>query len=236
VAPAGQVVYSDLTPTQGLTLWNGSVQFNNTDGSNGTAYLRTDSAVTNPTGINIETWRPTQYTVIAIYRCTQVGAGYQTLVSLEGKSPTANLPVFSLRGQHANAEAQVQTSFGTATSHVEFVHPGFAQDDHWMYLAVTNDGDTIRLYGADLTLLEDVRLLAERNLPAVGVPMGEPATPAPLNKRWRLGSGTFGTGASQFNDARFVGQIAEVKIYEGVGDLATLADYVPVELSAFSVE
>ncbi len=108
------------------------------------------SEQSNPTGVDLETWSPSEFTIEASFKLTDI-SGYHTIVGRDGTEVATD------RAEPALAPFYLSSRAGTGTlgvvmtdvdgyTHIVESEEGFVETDTWYNVAVVSDGTTLSLY------------------------------------------------------------------------------------------
>ena len=174
----------------------------------------TDSSISVPTGIALDTWMPTTFTIEASWK--PENGGYRTLVGRDGRNVTtlnADLANLYLQAQPDNSMA-IKFADAAGNWHEAISAPGLIQGfnfngdpdgltGHWYNIAATSDGSTLKLYVNNALVASSAITTTDARL-AIGTTSGGDWHAG----GWSVGRGLYGGGHTD----RGYGYIDEVRI------------------------
>lgn len=182
------------------------------------------SQQTNPTGIDVQNWAPTTWTIEASVNTTALG-GWRTFVGRDGNdvNPSeAGLAPFYFQAMGDDLAAtpfndidHVRIQFVDATGTVhQAVDPNPITSNQWYHFSATSDGNTLKLFkdqldgaGYQMVASTDITASANRAMINPGVDLNGDSW------GWTVGRGRYGTDDNPNADHgdRWLGYIDEVR-------------------------
>jgi hypothetical protein len=158
-----------------------------------------------PTGIDVETITPTQFTIEAFFKL-ESSTSHRTIVGRDGMNVTGDTKLaalyFQVRPDNSVAIcfADVSGYWHVAASPAGMVE-GFNKNTdpdgltgRWYYMAAVSDGSTLKLYLANITAGTDPMLVAQTDLAAGGSPNRALARGTVSGTGWHAGGWSVGRG------------------------------------------
>ena len=185
--------------------------------------IATWSAISHPTGTDIETISPKAWTVEASIYCTSFTGQFHTFVGRDGNH-VANIDAgqsplyFSVYNYFPNLTNLVIKFMDRAGVYYDLHDSVSLALNHWYNVAAVSDGTNLFLYkdSTDGNGYQLVGTMAETSTnTALAIPTGTYATMSDGSTwAWSVGRGRFGTSANPGDDHvdRFYGYIDEVRI------------------------
>ena len=172
------------------------------------------SAQTAPTGVNLDTWTSTTWTIEASFY-TDVLGGYRTVIGREGNGVAAEAGLAPLYFQKTAADLFRVLYVDAAGVPHEAIDTTVMAIGTWYHFAATCDGTTLKLYKktgstGSYTMVGSANVAGSAN-PALVNP-GNDANGSPWG--WAVGRGRYGTSddPTQNHADRWDGGIDEIRI------------------------
>lgn len=220
-------------------LYNGPGSANSTNNPPASVFTWAQGAAEKPT-VALETVALKEWTIEAFVNFASNTNGHSTIVGRDGRHLGGNTEVIYFKIRDRN---QFGVEYGPADGPwMDVFTERNMVPDNWYYVAAVSDGQTIKLYVADLTAGEtEAKEVVSKAITGADtrfVPHPDP-TPtrfAPVPRMsWAVGRGYYDSLSTDV----FLGLIDEVRISSRALDIATeslMAYGVPVELDSFMVE
>lgn len=182
--------------------------------------IATWSAVSHPTGTDIETITPKAWTIEASIYATSFPGPFQTFVGRDGNHVTANTnfaPLYFQVINYSSANLRIWFTDVTGTFH-SVEDPASLAVNHWYNVAAVSDGTNLFLYkdSTDGKGYQLIGAVAETSTnSALAVPTGTYATMSDGSTwAWSISRGRYGHSANPGANHvdRFYGYIDEVRI------------------------
>jgi len=184
-----------------------------------------------PSGVNLDTWQPLQWTIEAsVYLDASAASGWRSFIGRDGYGvATADANLACLYFQKTSA-GFLRLQFTDVAGNVwEAADPELFQTARWYHVAAVSDGATLRLYKWDTVTDSGYALVAETDISSSADPrlaadtMSGSSLPLdsvgdPMN--WSLGSAMYNSGGQPENGQvdHWIGAIDEVRISDEAVD------------------
>lgn len=217
--------YSSAVPSS----WTGTVtnEFSvQNDGSAPRAH--TWATQSSPSGVNLDTWQPLQWTIEAsVYLDPSAASGWRTFVGRDGydvSSGAGRTGAACLYFQKSGSTGALKLTFSDAAGNEHHAEDGESLlTGRWYHVAATSDGSTLSLYKWDTTMDAGYSLVSQVDISGSADPRLAAdtidSTSLPLDSagdpmNWTVGSGTWDNGGSPESGQvdYWIGMIDEVRI------------------------
>ena len=228
---AGFAYRADTSPaTIPLTGEANTLSVKNTGGYPGMA---SDSAVTMPTGVDIETMTPAAWTVEASFKPEATG-WHRTIAGRDSYGAATVNPALSALYFKIMPNDAVSVAFGDVSGYwheatsAEGLINGFDFPTNpdgvgvaWYHMAAVSDGSSLSLYLRDTSQGTGMKLVAQTDLTLSGSPDTAMTAGAGSGSDWHAGSWTVGRGMYDArHEDRAYGFIDEVRISDSALDVS----------------
>lgn len=211
--------YRTLVPT--ATLGDGSANARSIKNNGVNPASFSWSSKSNPSGTDLQTITPLEWTIEASIRTDVVDGAYRTFVGREGNGVTGDTSAAPLYFQKTNTN-RVRIAFVDATgTSWEALDSTAIVANQWYHFAATSDGSTLKLF-KDALDGNGYQLVASRDISTSSdARMIDPGTDQNLEQwGWTVGRGRYGTSddPGQNHGDRWFGYIDEVRISDSALD------------------